>query len=123
MSAKGVMQYLFTTRWHLDSPIDRVWETIARAEDYPIWWPYVARTQLLEGDKSDELGQLWSVHWKTALPYELVIATRTTRVERPHLRELSSSGELVGTGIWTLEEADGGTDVQYEWNVQTSQMW
>jgi hypothetical protein len=43
-----------------------------------------------------------------------------TRVERPYKMEGIASGELAGSGIWTLEQRDTNTAVQYDWNVQTT---
>ena len=48
---------------------------------------------------------------------------RTTRVERPHLLEGQSSGELAGVGRWRLYEEVGSTAVVYEWNVATTKPW
>ncbi len=31
--------YNFITMWRFQEPIERVWEAINAAEDYPKWWP------------------------------------------------------------------------------------
>ena len=58
--------------------------------------------------------------WTTALPHGYVFETRSTRVDPPHLIELTASGELAGRGRWDLSEVAGGTRVCYTWHVRTT---
>jgi hypothetical protein len=46
-----------------------------------------------------------------------------TRVERPTVMQASSSGELVGVGLWTLTRTATGTDVRYDWTVEVTKPW
>jgi hypothetical protein len=48
---------------------------------------------------------------------------RSTHVERPHLLQAVSIGDLEGTGRWEFKEDASGTTVRYEWNVQTAKPW
>ncbi|MEO8288390.1 MAG: SRPBCC family protein [Chloroflexota bacterium] len=116
-------RYLFTTRWHVDAPIDSVWDILVRPESYPAWWPHVAKTELLQPGAADGLGDIWRTHFKTALPYDLKMDGWVVRRKRPNVIELATVGELVGSGRWTLTEKAGGTEVEYEWNVSTSRLW
>ena len=34
-------QFALTTRWHLDAPIERVWDALYAVEQWPRWWRYV----------------------------------------------------------------------------------
>jgi len=34
-----------------------------------------------------------------------------------------ASGELDGTGVWTLREEGGQTVARYDWNIRTTRWW
>jgi hypothetical protein len=44
-------------------------------------------------------------------------------VQPPSRLEARATGELDGTGRWTLTSADGGTLVRYDWDVRTTRRW
>jgi len=116
-------RYAFVTLWHIDAPIDRVWEEIAHPERWPSWWKYVARVEKREEGDENGVGSLWHHEWKTALPYTLVFNLRTTRAEKPQILEAASTGELSGTGRWQLTPQASVTIVRYDWKVSTTRSW
>jgi len=61
--------------------------------------------------------------FRTRLPYTLGFEARLTRVQPPSELESEATGELEGTGRWTLASADGGTLVRYNWDVRTTRWW
>lgn len=83
----------------------------------------MAETNEIEPGQEDGTGAVFRSRWTTALPYGFVFESEVIRVERPFLLELRSRGELEGTGLWRLSHEDGGTMVQYFWNVRTSKPW
>ena len=115
--------YEFLTTWVLDAPRERIWDAIWESERWPEWWRGVERVVELEPGGGDGVGKLARYTWRSKLPYELDFEMRTTRVERPHLLEGQSSGELAGVGRWRLYEEVGSTAVVYEWNVATTKPW
>jgi uncharacterized protein YndB with AHSA1/START domain len=118
-----VADYAFVSLWELEAPIDRVWEEISRAEQYPEWFPYVAGTDTVQQGDDSGVGAVTRTQWRTALPYRLVFEARTTRAERPHILELTAGGDLEGAGRWELSEEDGVTRVRYFWTVRTTKAW
>ena len=44
-------------------------------------------------------------------------------MQPPSKLEAEATGELEGTGRWTLTSADGGTLVRYDWDVRTTKRW
>ena len=73
---------------------------------------------------SDRDRQRPALYFKGSLPYSLVFDLEVTRVERPGTLAGRASGELEGTGVWTLtEEAGGVTIARYDWNVRTTRWW
>ena len=116
-------EYAFVTRWSFQAPVEQVWDLIAKAEDWPDWWPGVEKVEVLEPGTDGEVGSLRRFTWKSRLPYRLAFDMRTTRVERPHVLEGQASGELDGTGLWELRQEGDWTRVRYDWRVTTSKTW
>jgi uncharacterized protein YndB with AHSA1/START domain len=116
-------EYAFVTEWTFRASILDVWDLISDAEEWPRWWPGVEKVDLLEPGGADGLGSLRRFTWKSRLPYRLAFDMRTTRVERPRLLEGTASGELEGTGRWSLVQRQKSTVVRYEWRVRTTKPW
>ena len=115
--------YVLVTHWHLDAPIERVWEALVRAAEWPRWWKYVHAVEELEPGGADGAGSLRRYTWSSRLPYRLSFDMRTTRVERPAFMEGIASGELNGRGRWHLAAEGATTRVRYEWSVSTGKAW
>ena len=117
-------QYHFVTHWHVDAPIDPVWDAISHSERWPSWWKGVEQVTELERGGEDGIGNRRQYVWKSLLPYRLGFDVTTTRIDRPHALEGEASGELAGTGRWDIREAPaGGTDITYYWDVRTTRAW
>jgi hypothetical protein len=117
-------QYSFLTAWLLQGePIERVWAELFDVAAWPQWWKGVTDARELEPGGSDGLGKVFTISWRSLLPYELSFTTTVTRIEKPHLMEGHAVGELTGTGRWRLFEHDGVTAVTYEWDIRTTKAW
>jgi uncharacterized protein YndB with AHSA1/START domain len=121
--ANDHMKYSFTTYWHIDAPIEAVWEALYDAQSWPRWWKNVKKVTVLKEADKNGVGGVQHHEWGTALPYKLVFDTRTTQAERPHLLLADSLGQLVGTGRWELNAEGSVTVVRYDWNVRTTKKW
>ena len=44
-------------------------------------------------------------------------------IDRPRQLAGEASGELEGTGVWSLRQHDDLTIVRYDWNVRTNRAW
>jgi uncharacterized protein YndB with AHSA1/START domain len=120
MAAKD---FHLTTEWTLDAPIDAVWDVLTAPEDWPHWWKAVKRVEVLEKGGVDGIGSLRRMTWATALPYRLSFDMRTAHIEPKTLIEGRASGELDGTGRWTLRADGDQTHVRYDWIVAVSKPW
>jgi hypothetical protein len=118
-----VKHYSFVTRWLIDAPIDRVWNAIADPSSWPIWWRSVRRVVNLQIGEPDGTGAVRRFTWQGRLPYTLTFDMKITRIEKSRLIEGNAEGELKGKGLWTFEDLDGRTAVQYDWNVYTTKWW
>jgi hypothetical protein len=111
------------TDWSFDAPLEAVWRALIAPEEWPSWWRAVAKVERLADSDADGVGALRRMTWRTALPYTLTFAMRTTRVEPMTLIEGRAEGELQGLGRWIMSPAGAGTDVRYEWTVEVTQPW
>jgi len=116
-------EYHFVSTWQIQAPAERVWEEIYHAERWPSWWKYVASVEELEPGAADGAGRRMRLRFRTLLPYTLGFDVTVTRVRPPTLLEAKATGELEGTGRWTLTSADGGTLVRYDWDIRTTRPW
>jgi uncharacterized protein YndB with AHSA1/START domain len=115
--------YHFVTSWQINAPIERVWEEIYHAERWPSWWKYVAGVDELEPGGADGVGRLARLRFRTRLPYTLAFDVRLTCVQPPSKLVAEATGELQGTGCWTLTPDGDGTLVRYTWDVRTTRWW
>ena len=90
---------------------------------WPQWWPYVKKVQLLRPGGPDDLGSVRCITWATALPYSLVIETEVLAIEKHRRIEARATGDLVGMGTWTFSSDGRATLVQYDWQVKTNKWW
>jgi len=77
----------------------------------------------LEPAAADGTGRRLRLLFRTRLPYMLGFDIRVTSVQPPSELEAEATGELEGTGRWTLTSADGGTLVRYTWDIRTTRRW
>lgn len=115
--------YAFVTYWTFKAPLESVWPLIHDADAWPSWWRGVEKVELVSKGDEAGIGAVRRFTWKSSLPYRLRFDMRATRVEKPKLLEGEASGELEGTGRWTLRQDGAWTTVRYEWNVRTTRRW
>jgi uncharacterized protein YndB with AHSA1/START domain len=116
-------RYAFVTLWSFDAPIEAVWDEIHHPLDYPQWWRGILSVEQLAAGDAEGLHSRYRFAMRSRLPYTLRFDTEMTRVERPTVMQASSSGELVGVGLWTLTRTATGTDVRYDWTVEVTKPW
>jgi Polyketide cyclase / dehydrase and lipid transport len=116
-------RYALVTQWHLEAPIERVWNAIYDVAAWPQWWPYVLAVEELEPGDDSGVGAVRRYTWSSRLPYRLSFNMRSTVVEPPHLLAGDAVGELTGVGRWTLGAEGPITRVRYDWEVATSRVW
>lgn len=116
-------QYALVSHWHLDAPIERVWDAIYDVEAWPRWWKYVLAVEELQKGDAAGVGAVRRYTWTSRLPYRLSFDMRSTEVQAPHRLSGEAIGELTGTGTWTLAVDAQTTRVRYDWQVVTTRAW
>ena len=116
-------EYAFVTSWLLDAPLEAVWDALYQVDQWPEWWPYVEQVVKLAPGQANGVDSVQRYTWRTRLPYRLTFTMRTTRVEHEALLEGVASGDVEGSGRWTLQRQGANTVVVYEWRVRTHKSW
>lgn len=115
--------YRFITHWHLDAPVDRIYDAIFNSLEWPQWWRGAEAVAELDPGDADGIGSIRRYTWKSRLPYRLMFDACTTRIEPMSLLEAAVGGDLKGCGRWLFRHEDGVTIVRYEWFVDTTKRW
>ncbi|MGZ5028020.1 MAG: SRPBCC family protein [Methylobacter sp.] len=117
------MQYSLVTQWHLDAPIERVWDVLISAEEWPNWWRFVEEVVEIKKGDAQGLDSVRRFTWTSRLPYRLCFEVQVKALEKPRWLEGVASGDLNGTGSWRLESLGNSTRVTYLWTVSTEKAW
>jgi uncharacterized protein YndB with AHSA1/START domain len=105
--------YRFEDHWQVPFPIERVWDVLARPEEYPLWW----RGVYLSATRLDDEGKRVAVVARGRLPYKLRFTIESVHQEKPRLIAFRATGDFVtDLSRWLLEPRAGGTAVTLEWN-------
>ena len=116
-------EYNFTTLWHFDHPLDKVWDSIWLMDHWPDWWKYVQRVEKIKDGPAGEIGTVRRIKWSTALPYSITFDSELTSVVQYKRMEGKAFGDLTGIGVWTFEPNGTGTNVRYDWKVNITKPW
>jgi hypothetical protein len=115
--------YRFVTEWRLRAPIDRVFATIEDSRAWPEWWSMVRSVERVRDGDEQGLGTVDRMTFVGKLPYRLAFDMRVTRNDPPTALVGSATGELEGTGEWSLREEGDWTVVRYVWAIRTTRAW
>jgi uncharacterized protein YndB with AHSA1/START domain len=108
-------EYVFVDEWDVAAPPHAVFDALADARTYPVWWTPVYLD--VDAGGPPALGVESRQHFKGRLPYHLNIRSTITRLEPPHIVQGDVDGDLRGRGTWSLTPTAGGTHVRFDWRV------
>ena len=115
--------YNFITTWKFDAPIEKVYNAIHDADNYPKWWKGQLKVEsIIQGDELG-VGAVKRFTTRGALPYSLSFNSRVEEVIPQKKIRGTAYGELDGEGIWEFENENGITTVKYYWTVKTTTFW
>jgi uncharacterized protein YndB with AHSA1/START domain/quercetin dioxygenase-like cupin family protein len=107
--------YVFVDEWDVAAPPEAVFDAIADARSYPVWWRPVYID--VESDGPAELGRESRQHFKGRLPYHLRTRSVISELDPPRRITADVDGDLRGRGTWTLTPTANGTHVRFDWQV------
>ncbi|HYD78586.1 MAG TPA: SRPBCC family protein [Paucimonas sp.] len=115
--------YRFITHWHLEAPLDRVYDAVFHSLEWPHWWQGAEAVEECDPGDADGIGSIRRYTWKSRLPYRIVFEACTTRIERMAVLEATVGGDLQGVGRWLFFRDGELATVRYEWCVETTKRW
>jgi quercetin dioxygenase-like cupin family protein/uncharacterized protein YndB with AHSA1/START domain len=107
--------YVFVDQWDVAAPPDAVFDAIADARTYPLWWRPVYLDVAADGPVRP--GSQSRQHFKGRLPYHLNTRSVIAELDPPRRVAADVDGDLRGRGVWTLTSTEGGTHVRFDWQV------
>ena len=116
-------RFVYVTQWHLDAPIEQVWNALVDVESWPQWWPHVHAVQALRRGATNDLGTVRRLRWGSRLPYGFTLEVTTTEVRKPARLAGRATGDMAGTGVWELQRDGTGTRVRYTWELALHTRW
>lgn len=111
--------YDFLTSWRFENAsIYEVADILEDTASLPRWWPQLfQRVSIVHPGGDHGLGEVARCECRARLPYTLRFSYTCTAVNYPYGSTIESTGDLVGRGVWTLQERADGVDVRYAWRV------
>ncbi|MFP3913415.1 MAG: polyketide cyclase [Actinomycetota bacterium] len=117
-------RYHLITRMRLGVDRGRTWETFIQVREWPSWWRWLDRVDVLREGDARGVGAVFRQRVTSPLRYGFTWQTEIVRVVDEALVELGSSGALEGTGRFVLTDLEGGeTEVVFTWLVETTKLW
>jgi hypothetical protein len=115
--------YSFVSKWEIRAPLKEVWGKIDNGENWHLWWRSVVRSKVITQGNAQGIGQEIQYKWKSFLPFTLNINFKITSKELYKEIRGESTGDLIGEGVWTFEEKNGITYVEYHWDVVSTKKY
>jgi hypothetical protein len=115
--------FQFVSTWRLIAPIEAVWDVIVDWRRYPEWWPGVVSAEPVAEEGALLRGSVGRLVWQAPMGYRFTVDLRETLRQRPTDYAALASGDLSGSGRWTLWMEGDITTVRFVWRVHTMQRW
>jgi Polyketide cyclase / dehydrase and lipid transport len=116
-------QYRVLTEWQIEAPVERVWDALLLAREWPAWWRGFRSVEELGPGEQSGVGKILRQRWRSLLPYTLTLDLAVTAIERHRLLEGRASGDMRGLCRWTFEPRGTATIVRFLLDVQPTRAW
>ncbi|MFC0598714.1 SRPBCC family protein [Streptomyces palmae] len=104
-------RYRFRAHWEFDAAPEAVYAVLARAEDYPRWWPQMREVRRAEREAG-------AARIRSLIPFDLMITARLTREDPAGgVLEVALGGDLEGWARWTVRPRGAGARVLFRQEV------
>ena len=106
-------EYRFVDRWFVPAPLEEAYDVVGDTVRYPDWWGDVFVD--VEGDGGPPRpGRHVRIVSRGFLPYLLRWEAEVVDAEAPRTFGFTMTGDFVGSGSWTFEPVEAGTDAVFE---------
>jgi hypothetical protein len=110
--------YVFQTRWRVESTREEVYRIIEDVPEFARWWPAVwLKVETINQGDADGLGATYRLTTKGWLPYLLHWTSRTIEKQFPERIALEAAGDFRGGGVWTFIQDGAFVDMNYDWKI------
>jgi len=118
-------RYHFLSDFTLTSSRDAVWSTLIAVEEWPSWWRWLKRIEVVQEATSENgVGAVNRLHIGSPTGYGFRFEGEITDVDRLCRIDMILSGEIVGRVRYLLsDDPSGGTNVSYAQLVETPKWW
>ena len=100
-----------------------MWDALVDLPNWQQWWPGLEElTSTRQGDALG-VGQKASSCWRGPIGYQFRFSFESTEAVEHELLKGRAEGDLNGLGCWHLSDADGWTDVRFEWSFDATRNW
>ncbi len=115
--------FSFCSRWKLAASRQAVWEALDNFHAWVDWWPGLEEiTEVAPGDHAG-IGRKASSKWRGPIGYVFRFSIESVERREPEFLKGLASGDLSGSGSWSLSEYQGWTDVRLDWVVDANRKW
>lgn len=115
--------YRALSEWQIEAPVERVWDVLLLAREWPAWWRGFRSVDQLEPGEESGVGKVLRQRWRSLLPYTLTLDLEITAVDGHRFLEGRTSGDMQGLCRWTFEPQGGRTVVRFLLDVEPTRAW
>ena len=117
-------RYHFITRIELTATPSRIWEVLARSEEWIGWWRWLKEVEVLNEGNDKGIGRRVRHEVSSPLGYRLGYIGLITRAAEPVMSRFEAEGDLEGRGQFAIEKTDrDSTLIVFHWLVETPKTW
>lgn len=108
----------FNMQWRMPGTVAEVAEILRNGADYARWWPaaVIDSYSLRQGD-AREGGVVYALRVKGWLPFTWTIQCRSIGAAQDLQTVFSCTGDLIGTGSWSLRQDGPLVTIGWEWSL------
>ena len=115
--------FRFCSSWKLAASRQKVWDTLTDFHGWVDWWPGLEEiVETAPGDQGG-IGQKAHSKWRGPIGYVFGFSIESVERREPEFLLGQASGDLSGSGSWSLSEYQGWTDVKLDWAVNANRKW
>lgn len=118
-------RYHFLSEFTMTSGRDAVWAALLAAEEWPSWWRWLKRIEIVGAATSaDGAGAVYRNHIGSPTGYSFTFESEIVEVDPLRRIDMTLTGEIDGRIRYLLSDGpSGGTRISYAQLVETPKWW